>query len=550
MLASLSIKNFALIEHLNVDFTDGLVIITGETGAGKSILLGALSLILGKRADMSSIKDSSKKCIIEATFQISNYKLQDFFESEGLDYESETIIRREILPSGKSRAFVNDSPVNLQVLSELGNRLIDIHSQHQTLEITNDTSQFQIIDALAKSDTALQTYTQTLTAYKKAIVRMEQLEAQKAEAIREQDYNEFLLKELQEMALIADELEALEKEYDTLSNVEDIKAELSLSEQLLNDEQVGIMQALSALKMSLSKLQSIAATYETLYNRVESVQIELDDVFSEISETAEQLEDNPARLEEVDHRLKGINNLMTKHAVSSIEALLEIQQALEKKVATVFNIDTEVNALKKEIDNYEQSLKNSATEIHNKRQKAIPSLVTQLESILADLGMPHAQFKVELHPKEHFFTNGMDELSFLFSANKGGTFNTLKKAASGGELSRIMLAIKAVLAKYIQLPTIMFDEIDTGVSGEVSNKMAAIMKAMSQTMQVFTITHLPQVAAKGVAHYKVFKEDINEVTVTQMQKLDADSRVTEIAQMLGGKQISNSALEHAKQLLN
>ena len=550
MLASLSIQNFALIESLNVEFTEGLVIITGETGAGKSILLGGLSLILGKRADISSVKDASKKCIIEATFNISNYNLQQFFEDEALDYEAETIIRREILPSGKSRAFVNDTPVNLQVLSQLGERLIDIHSQHQTLEITNDDFQFQVIDALANTAKALESYSENLKTYKKTKKTLEALEFQKAEAIKEQDYNEFLLKELQDMALISDELEGLETEYETLSNVEDIKAELSLSEQLLNDEQLGAITTLSNLKISLNKLKSFASHYETLYNRVESVHIELDDIFAEISEIAEQLEDNPTRLEEVDSRLKSINNLMTKHAVSSIDELLAIQKDLETKVAAVFNIDTEVKALNEQIEKLENKLNKLAQEIHDKRAKAIPVLIAQLENILEDLGMPHAQFQVELNPKDTFLTNGKDELSFLFSANKGGIFNTLKKAASGGELSRIMLAIKSVLSKYVKLPSIMFDEIDTGVSGEISNKMGVIMKAMSASMQVFTITHLPQVAAKGNTHYKVFKEEHDGVTVTKVERLEEKNRVVEIAQMLGGKQISNSALEHAKQLLN
>lgn len=550
MLASLSIKNFALIENLNVDFTDGLVIITGETGAGKSILLGGLSLILGKRADVSSVKDASKKCIIEATFNISNYNLKDFFSKEELDYESETIVRREILPSGKSRAFINDSPVNLQVLTQLGERLIDIHSQHQTLEITNDTFQFQVIDALANTNSELISYSKSLKVYKSTIKDLEALELKKAEAIKEQDYNEFLLKELQDITLVSGELETLEKEYETLSNVEDIKAELSLSEQLLNDEQVGIIQTLTTLKISLNKLRTIASTYEDLYNRVESTHIEIDDIFSEISEIAEQLEDNPTRLEEVDNRLKSINNLMTKHASSSIEELLEIQTKLESKVAVVFNIDSETKALNEQIESYKIKLNDLAQKIHTKRQKAIPSLVSQLENILEELGMPHAQFKVELNKQEAFLSNGKDELSFLFSANKGGTFNTLKKAASGGELSRIMLAIKSVLAKYVKLPSIMFDEIDTGVSGEISNKMAAIMKNMSSSMQVFTITHLPQIAAKGDAHYKVFKKEVEGVTVTEIEKLNWNDRIVEIAQMLGGKQISNSALEHAKQLLN
>lgn len=550
MLASLSIKNFALIEYLNVEFTDGLVSITGETGAGKSILLGGLSLILGKRADVSSVKDASKKCVIEATFQISNYSLRQFFEDQALDYESETIVRREILPSGKSRAFVNDSPVNLQVLSKLGERLIDIHSQHQTMEITNDAFQFQVIDALAKNHIDLKAYSKTLNDYKKNKATLEALELKKSEAIKEQDYNEFLLKELQDIVLVTDELEDLETEYETLTNVEDIKTELSLSEQLLNDEQLGAIATLTNLKVSLNKLRTFAPHYENLYKRIESVHIELDDVYAEINEIGEQLEDNPERLQVVDTRLKTINNLMTKHAVSTIDELRDIEKNLATKVAVVLNIDTEVKLLNEEKIKLDEALNHLAQKIHTQRQKAIPGLVRQLENILKDLGMPNAKFQIAVEQSDTFLSNGKDILLFLFSANKGGTFNTLKKAASGGELSRIMLAIKAVLAKYVKLPTIMFDEIDTGVSGEVSNKMGAIMKHMSDTMQVFTITHLPQIAAKGNTHYKVFKEENKGVTVTKVERLEAHDRILEIAQMLGGKQISNSALEHAKQLLN
>ncbi|NQX84441.1 MAG: DNA repair protein RecN [Flavobacteriaceae bacterium] len=550
MLASLSIKNFALIEYLNVEFTDGLVSITGETGAGKSILLGGLSLILGKRADVSSVKDASKKCVIEATFQISNYSLRQFFEDQALDYESETIVRREILPSGKSRAFVNDSPVNLQVLSKLGERLIDIHSQHQTMEITNDAFQFQVIDALAKNHIDLKAYSKTLNDYKKNKATLEALELKKSEAIKEQDYNEFLLKELQDIVLVTDELEDLETEYETLTNVEDIKTELSLSEQLLNDEQLGAIATLTNLKVSLNKLRTFAPHYENLYKRIESVHIELDDVYAEINEIGEQLEDNPERLQVVDTRLKTINNLMTKHAVSTIDELRDIEKYLATKVAVVLNIDTEVKLLNEEKIKLDEALNHLAQKIHTQRQKAIPGLVRQLENILKDLGMPNAKFQIAVEQSDTFLSNGKDILLFLFSANKGGTFNTLKKAASGGELSRIMLAIKAVLAKYVKLPTIMFDEIDTGVSGEVSNKMGAIMKHMSDTMQVFTITHLPQIAAKGNTHYKVFKEENKGVTVTKVERLEAHDRILEIAQMLGGKQISNSALEHAKQLLN
>ena len=550
MLTSLSIKNYALIDDLHVDFNNGLTMITGETGAGKSILLGGLSLILGKRADLSSINDTSKKCVIEATFDIANYKLKPLFKSEDLDYESLTIIRREILPSGKSRAFINDTPVNLDSLQILGEHLLDIHSQHETLQLTNDDFQFQVIDALANNASILQEYATDLLNYKNLQKELKVLQLQKSESIKEYDYNSFLLKELEDAKLVEGELETLEEEYETLNNIEEIREKLSHSHQLFSNEEIGILTHLTEIKNQFSKLSGYSLKYKDIFERISSSLIELDDIFSEIENAKELLEADPNRLEVVNTRLQLLHNLMQKHSVLKLEELLHIKEALKEKVSITENLDDIISNKEKEIEALINQLNIKAKTIHDKRINIIPELIQQLEDILSTLGMPNAKFNIKLNSTEVYFNNGKDELEFLFTANKGGNFNELKKAASGGELSRIMLAIKSILSKYIQLPTIMFDEIDSGVSGEISNKMASIMQQMSKTMQVFTITHLPQIAAKGDAHFKVFKEDVDNVTQTQIKKLNHDERIVEIAQMLGGVNISNSALAHAKQLLN
>jgi DNA repair protein RecN (Recombination protein N) len=550
MLTSLSIKNFALIDSLQVSFTNGLTIITGETGAGKSILLGGLSLILGKRADLSSIKDTSEKCVIEATFDIANYNLKPFFKDEDLDYEALTIIRREILPSGKSRAFINDTPVNLDSLQLLGERLLDIHSQHQTLQLTNDDFQFQVIDALAENSNELLNYSSHLKTFKSLQAELKLLINSKSEAVKEHDYNAFLLKELEDAKLVECELKILEEEHETLDNIEDIKTRLSHSHQLMSDENVGVLTNLTEIKNQLSKLSNYTTSYKDIYERINSSLIELQDVFIELESLQEQLEADPNRLEVVNAKLQILHNLMLKHSVSDDLELIQIKNDLSKKVSDTENLDQLIATKEAEIKTIQDQLETVSKTIHDKRVTSIPSLTTQLEDILNTLGMPNAKFQIELEFGTTYHFNGKDNLSFLFSANKGGQFNELKKAASGGELSRIMLAIKSILSKYMQLPTIMFDEIDTGVSGEISNKMASIMQQMSKTMQVFTITHLPQIAAKGDTHFKVFKEDVNDKTQTQLKKLSHDERIVEIAQMLGGIEVSNSAMEHAKQLLN
>ncbi len=550
MLTGLSIKNYALIDALQVNFNNGFTIITGETGAGKSILLGGLSLILGKRADLNSLRDTTKKCIIEATFNITDYGLKKIFSENDLDYESQTIIRREILPSGKSRAFVNDSPVNLTSLQLLAKRLIDIHSQHETLQLVDDIFQFQVIDALAETNSDIKTYKKELIAYKTLQEELKILTSFQAESIKEYDYNSFLLKELEDAKLVNTDLSLLEEEYETLNNIEDIKESLSVSNQLLREENIGILPNLITLKTTIQKLITFSPKYEELYNQVNSNLIDLNDVFSTLEVLHDGLEANPNQLEIISGKLRNINNLMQKHLVQSVSELITIKESLAQKVIATKSVEEDIAKKQKEINKVEVKLNDFAKTIHKKRLKSIPKLKKQLEYILSSLGMPNAQFDINVMLTDNYFSNGKEELSFLFSANKGGQYKELKKAASGGELSRIMLAIKSILSTYIRLPTIMFDEIDTGVSGEISNKMGEIMLQMSKRMQVFSITHLPQIAAKGNSHFKVYKEDINDVTTSNLVKLNDDERIIEVAQMLGGVEVSNSAIVHAKQLLN
>ncbi|WP_452226509.1 DNA repair protein RecN [Lacinutrix cladophorae] len=550
MLTSLSIKNYALIDALLVDFNQGFTIITGETGAGKSILLGGLSLILGKRADLSSLKNKERKCVIEAIFNIKNYQLENLFNTQDLDFDSQTIIRREILPSGKSRAFVNDTPVNLNTLQLLGKHLIDVHSQNQTMQLVDDDFQFQIIDALANNKSNLENYQVELATYKKLQKELKELYKLQAEALKEQDYNTFLLKELTEANLVAGELESLEEEYETLNNIEEIQEKLTHSHQLLQDDDLGILNLLTQLKNTLQKLSNYSNNYQNLFTRVNSSLIDLDDTFAEIETLQENLDADPKRLEVVNAKLQTLHNLMQKHVAENVSELIEIKNKLTDKVSDTESLETHILQKQKGIQTITKKLDVISEAIHKNREKTIPKLIQELEQILNDLGMPNAQFKIDIISITDYLYNGKDQLSFLFSANKGGQFNELKKAASGGELARIMLAIKSILSNYIQLPTIMFDEIDTGVSGEIANKMALIMQNMSKTMQVFAITHLPQIAAKGHTHFKVYKEDVDEITTTNLVKLNPNERIVEIAQMLDGKEASNSAMAHAKQLLN
>ena len=550
MLAQLYIKNYALIDELDVNFDQGFTIITGETGAGKSILLGGLSLVLGKRVDFSNIKDSSKKSIIECTFSLKDYDLTSFFDCHDIEYEPETIIRREVLPSGKSRAFINDSPVTLAVLEALGQQLIDIHAQHETLSLADDAFQFQIIDALAQTHDLLKNYKDTLADYKENQKKLESLQNQQQQSKKDYDYNSFLLQEIEEAQVLNLDLKTLESQYETLSNVDYIQSELQFAQQILSHEDVGVSTQLNELKQRFNKLKDVSSGCTALFERILSAQIELEDIFTEIEHHQNILEANPQLLFETENQLKKINDLFGKHNVQTIEELNFVFEELSKKVNHLTSLDAQLESVNNLLLKNIKKLNKISSTLSAKRNCVLIDLQDELHLLLADLGMPNAVFKIELQPCSDFLFNGKDVLKFLLKANKGGQFLPLNKGASGGELSRIMLAVKYILSKHQQLPTIMFDEIDSGVSGEISNKMASIMKDMSQYMQVFTITHLPQIAAKGTHHFKVFKQDFGTTTTTQLTKLNSDERLEEIAQMLGGKEITETAKQHAQQLLN
>ncbi|CAL2101153.1 DNA repair protein RecN [Tenacibaculum sp. 190130A14a] len=550
MLAHLTIQNYALINQLSIDLSSGLSIITGETGAGKSILLGALGLVTGNRADLSSLKNTEKKCVIEAQFSVADYNLQELFDELDVDYENETIIRREILPSGKSRAFVNDTPVTLSVLQSLKTKLLDIHSQHQTMELSDTNFQFHVIDVLARNHTKIASYKRGLKKYNGLQKELKTLLLSQEEAKQQYEYNLHLFKELEEAELQIGEQKSIEEKLDKLNNVEEIKLNLSEALEKTINEEVGIQTMLYSLENNLQKISSFSKEYEELSNRVSSLKIELDDVAKEIENANELIEYNPSEIEELNDRLQLIYNLQKKHFVSSIEELQKIHESLADKVAQVEDAGSIIANKEKEIAHVAEKLDALAQTISSARNKVIPKLKKELEVLLADLGMPNARFAIDVNLSDNYFSNGKDELSFLFSANKGGNFGELKKVASGGELSRIMLSIKKILSENSKLPTIIFDEIDTGVSGEVSNKIAAIMQQMSSHMQVITITHLPQIAAKGVQHYKVYKSEVEGITESNLKLLSTQERVEEIAEMLSGKDFSESALTHAKELLN
>lgn len=550
MITSLSIENFALIEKLSVNFTDGFSVITGETGAGKSILLGALGLVLGKRADLTSLKNKDEKCVIEAHFSIKKYNITAFFAANDLDYEDDTIIRREILPSGKSRAFINDTPVNLSELQELSDLLLDIHSQHQTQELSETKMQFQIIDAVANNSEHLESYFLLLKQYKQAEVQLKQLNETLSSLIKEQEYNTFLLNELLAAQLQNCNQHELEIELEKLNNVEFIKESLIKSLAIANDEQFGVIQNLKEIKLVLQKIAPFSTEYEAVFQRVASVLIEFDDIDKELQVHSESIMGEPEKLEQITQKLQLIYTLQKKHQVQSIDELLAIQNDLDDKVVSVTSIEIDIQKNSQLVAELGSKLNKLSETIHQNREEALPILTQKMEAILALLGMENARFSIQLNFGNTFLYNGKDEIQFLFAANKGSDFGLLKKVASGGEMSRIMLAVKAILSQYSNLPTIIFDEIDTGVSGEIANKMAQIMKKMSLSMQVFAITHLPQIAGKGKDHFKVYKKVENEQTKSELKLLNLDERITEIAQMLSGSSISESALQHAKELLN
>ncbi len=550
MLLSLTIKNYALIRDLAVDFTDGLSIITGETGAGKSILLGGLSLVLGKRADTSLVYDKNSKCVVEARFEASRYGLQDLFETEDLDYEEELIIRREILPNGKSRAFVNDTPTNLNTLSAIASRIVDIHSQHETLQLADANYQFAIVDAIAGNEELLNRYSEGRNQLKDLERELSELREKEAQAMRDQDYNQFVFQELEEASLQVGEQEELESNLDKLAHAEEIKSTLGQILALAERESFGLNELLSSVRSSLSKIAPYSAAYETLSQRWESLSIEAQDLLYEIESENDQLAHDPAELERVELRLQLINGLQKKHAVSTVLELLDLKEDYARKLDVKEQASGRIEAISSEMEDLSLHLKTLGNALHEKRAQALPELIEKLEQTLSELEMKNTRLRVQLEQGEKLLKNGTDELEFEISSDKGATFEKIGKIASGGEMSRLMLAVKLILSEYAALPAIIFDEIDTGVSGEVSNRIADLLLRMSSRMQVISITHLPQVASKGQQHYQVFKKEEGESIVTNIKRLNQDERLVHLAEMLGGSKVTDSALAHARQLLS
>ena len=524
--------------------------ITGETGAGKSILMGGLGLVLGKRADMSVLKDDKKKCVIEASFLIDNYNLQSFFEAFGLDYEAETFLRREIIPTGKSRAFINDTPVKLDILSRLSEVLIDVHSQSENQSLFKNEYQFLVLDAIAGNQDTLKEYKNKLSEYQNIQKDYDHIKKLNAEALKVQDYNQFLYDELISEKLTPDMLIPLEEEIDQLSNVEAIQQYLSKGIHLIEEEQVGLLTQFSSLNALLNEAVSKSKNLSIFHERTNSLSIELKDILDDLISKQETLESNPTLLEILSNRWDKIQNLFQKHQVDNIRDLIQVRDNLEKKLEDTQDLEQKINVIKGRLAESRELLDGLSKQLHQNRKEASPKLCDQMEQIISKMGMQNARFRIDLTSVDHFLSNGKEQIDFLFSANLGSDFKPIKKVASGGEMSRIMLSIKAILSQFKQLPSIVFDEIDTGVSGPVSNEIANIMAYMSENMQVFTITHLPQVAAKGKQHFLVYKEVRGNNTMTKLRELNQEERIKELAQMLSGEELTRTALDHAKQLLN
>ena len=524
--------------------------ITGETGAGKSILMGGLGLVLGKRADMSVLKDDKKKCVIEASFLIDKYNLQGFFEASGLDYEAETFLRREIIPNGKSRAFINDTPVNLDVLSRLSEVLIDVHSQLENQSLFKNEYQFLVLDAIAGNQDTLKEYKNKLSEYQNIQKDYDRIKKLKEETAKIQDYNQFLYDELASEKLTPDMLIPLEEEIDQLSNVEAIQQCLSKCIHLIEEEQVGLLTQFSSLNGVLNEAVSKSKNLSIFHERTNSLSIELKDILDDLISKQETLESNPALLEILSNRWNKIQNLFQKHKVDNIRDLIKVRDNLEKKLEETRDLEQKINVIEGRLAESKELLDGLSKQLHQNRREAYPKLCDQMEQIISKMGMQNAKFRIDLISVDYFLSNGKEQIDFLFSANLGSDFKPIKKVASGGEMSRIMLSIKAILSRFKHLPSVVFDEIDTGVSGPVSNEIANIMAYMSENMQVFTITHLPQVAAKGKQHFLVYKEVRGDTTVTKLKELNQEERIKELAHMLSGKELTRTALDHAKQLLN
>lgn len=550
MLIGLKVENYTLIQHLEIRFFKGYSVITGETGAGKSILLDALGLIMGNRADLATLKDAEKKCVIEAFFNVENYHLKDLFLENDWDYERETIIRREILPSGKSRAFINDSPVNLSDIQLLTNHLIDIHTQVDNREIESNDFQFFIFDSLANNFDKIFTYKSKFKIIKLKEKELKSLKEEYASLLKESDYNNHAFEELEKANFKLGEQSELEEVLNNLSNVELISENLNYSNQLISNEEIGIAWGVKNCKNALQKIANFNASFSELYSRLNSVSIEIEDINITLNNELEKLTFDPDRLSQVNDRLQLIYFLQKKHNVTTVDELIFIKDELQCKVSKFDNFETEISCLEEELKVLKDELTILAQEISEKRKLAIPIFKEKVLAILSDLGMSDADFSIQFNFEDIFFENGKDRIEMLFKANKGGVFGVIKKVASGGEIARIMLAVKTVLADYVTLPTIIFDEIDTGVSGEIAKKMGEIMGIMSKTRQVFAITHLPQVASQGQHHYKVQKSTLNNTTISSVELLNDTNRINEIATMISGNVLTDSAINHAKVLLN
>jgi DNA repair protein RecN (Recombination protein N) len=549
VLHSLHIQNYALIEKLDIDFESGFSVITGETGAGKSIILGAIGLLLGQRADIKAIRQGAARCVIEARFDISAYQMQTFFEENNLEYDNECILRRELQFSGKSRAFINDIPASLQQMKDLGEQLIDVHSQHQNLLLNKEDFQLNVLDIVAYNNKERDSYRKTYTEWKQLDKKLIDLITQVAQIRVDEEYIRFQLEQLDEARLMAGEQESLEKEMEILTHAEEIKAKLYHVKQALTSDENGVLLQLKESCTILSHLQKIYSSVKELAGRMESCYIELKDQAQEIGNQHEKIEFNPVRLEEVNERLSLIYSLQQKHRVQTEEELIFLTEEYRKKLATITSFDEYIVELTKQRDTKYDEVKQQAGTLTQKRISITRNVEQEMSTRLIPLGMPNIRFQVETRIKEPCLT-GQDTVNFLFSANKNGILQPVSSVASGGEIARVMLSVKAMIAGAVKFPTIIFDEIDTGVSGDIADRMAGIMQKMGkENRQVISITHLPQIAARGQVHYKVYKQDNESETNSHIRRLTDEERVEEIAQMLSGSRLTEAALNNAKELL-
>jgi len=549
MLSRIFISNYALINTLQVDFHKNLNTVTGETGAGKSIILGALGLILGNRADLSVLKDTKEKCIVEGIFEVKAYALKSFFEEHDLDYDDTSILRREITPAGKSRAFINDTPVNLKVIRELGLKLIDIHSQHQNLELSNQKFQLDLVDTVAGTTDLLLDYKAVFRAYRKAQNDLEALAARAEKEKAELDYFEFQFNQLEEASLQENEQEELEEELEQLKHSEEIKTAFNSAGLFLENDQFSVVQKIKEAKKALEKISAYSKMAGDLFNRLDSAMLELRDILDESEAQAEKVEHNPHRLEEVNDRLNLLYGLQQKHGLDSVPALIELKNELEEKIKTVTGYDEQIYTRERKLEELHSKLENKAAELSAARKKSFKKIEESVVSDLHQLGMPKARFTVENTILPDFRSDGKDEITFLFSANADVKPDDISKIASGGEMSRLMLAVKNLLRNARTLPTIIFDEIDSGVSGEIALKMGKIIKSFSTSTQIINITHLPQIAARGDAHFRVFKYEENGKTFTSIKLLSRDERIEELAMMVGGEKLTEVTIKAARELL-